>query len=182
MRGRQPSNWPPGKNDSGTSSNTRPLGRRAEKEGRQENRKFDQLVGSLLETNSERSALNKTKVEAMTTQNYLQTMSVDVTSLNNPFQVEFYKIAQQKVLERWRQQRASEEVPDEVRQEVDLYDEFKGYYIIMDNAPFCTADSIERLIVSRGYDCIYLPPYSPELNPIEQFRSVVKSKLKKEKL
>ena len=65
---------------------------------------------------------------------------------------------------------------------LDHYEEFKGHYIIMDNAPIHTADSIERLIVSRGYGCIYLPPYSPELNPIEQFWSVVKSKLKREKL
>ncbi|CEJ02638.1 hypothetical protein RMCBS344292_16638 [Rhizopus microsporus] len=34
---------------------------------------------------------------------------------------------------------------------------------------------------SRGYRCIYLPSYSPELNPIEQFWSVVKSKVKRNK-
>lgn len=33
-----------------------------------------------------------------------------------------------------------------------------------------------------GYGCVYLSSYSPELNPNEQFRSVVESKSKREKL
>jgi hypothetical protein len=65
---------------------------------------------------------------------------------------------------------------------LDLYEEFKGYYIIMDNAPIHTAADIEKLLVSRGYGCVYLPPYSPGLNPIEQIWSVVKSKHKRERL
>jgi hypothetical protein len=64
---------------------------------------------------------------------------------------------------------------------LDNHEEFKGHYIVMDNAPIHTSKDIERYITSRGYGCIYLPPYSPELNPIEQFWSVVKSKLKREK-
>ena len=51
----------------------------------------------------------------------------------------------------------------------------------MDNVPIHTHEDIARYIVNRGYGCVYLPPYSPELNPIEQFWSVVKSKLKREK-
>lgn len=35
------------------------------------------------------------------------------------------------------------------------------------------------MIASRGCKCIYIPPYSPELNPIEQFWAVVKSKVKR---
>ncbi|KAG2207889.1 hypothetical protein INT47_010873 [Mucor saturninus] len=65
---------------------------------------------------------------------------------------------------------------------MDRHEEFKGHYIIMDNAPIHTSDNIRKFIESRGYGCVYLPPYSPELNPIEQFWSVVKSKLKREKL
>jgi transposase len=34
------------------------------------------------------------------------------------------------------------------------------------------------MVTERGYECIYLPPYSPELNPIEQFWSIVKNKVK----
>lgn len=38
-----------------------------------------------------------------------------------------------------------------------------------------------KYVESRGYRCTYLPPYSPELNPIEQFWSAVKSKVKRSK-
>lgn len=65
---------------------------------------------------------------------------------------------------------------------MDQHDEFKGHYIIMDNAPIHTNKDIQLYIEGRGYGCIYLPPYSPELNPIEQFWSVCKSKLKRETL
>jgi transposase len=52
----------------------------------------------------------------------------------------------------------------------------------MDNAPIHVSDQIEKLIVSRRYGCVCLPPYPPELNPIEQFWSVVKRKVKREKI
>ncbi len=45
----------------------------------------------------------------------------------------------------------------------------KEFYTIMDNAPIHTADDIDEMISKRGYKSIYLPPYSPELNPIENF-------------
>ncbi|KAG1467883.1 hypothetical protein G6F56_004163 [Rhizopus delemar] len=65
---------------------------------------------------------------------------------------------------------------------MDRHEQYKENYLIMGNAPIHTSDSIRKFIESRGYRCVYLPPYSPELNPIEQFWSVLKSKLKKEKL
>lgn len=65
---------------------------------------------------------------------------------------------------------------------MDQYDEFKNYYLIMDNAPIHQSKQIEEEIIKRNYRCIYLPPYSPELNPIEQFWSVVKSKIKRNNL
>jgi transposase len=52
----------------------------------------------------------------------------------------------------------------------------------MDNAPIHKNKNIQLYVEGRGYGCIYLPPYSPELNPIEQFWSIVKSKLKREAL
>lgn len=52
----------------------------------------------------------------------------------------------------------------------------------MDNAPIHTLDNIRKSIKSRGYGCVYFLPYSPELNLIEQFWSVIKSKLKRKKL
>lgn len=63
--------------------------------------------------------------------------------------------------------------------EMDSIPEMKGYYIVMDNAPIHTADVIDNMITERGYKCVYLPPYSPELNPIEQFWSIVKNKVKR---
>ncbi|KAG1056191.1 hypothetical protein G6F43_001897 [Rhizopus delemar] len=63
--------------------------------------------------------------------------------------------------------------------EMDCFPELKDYYIIMDNAPIHTAGQIDEMIVARGYKSIYLTPYSPELNPIEQFRAIVKNKVKR---
>ncbi|EIE79863.1 hypothetical protein RO3G_04568 [Rhizopus delemar RA 99-880] len=63
--------------------------------------------------------------------------------------------------------------------EMDCFPELKGYYIVMDNAPIHTSDQIDKMIVARGYKSIYLPPYSPELNPIEQFWAIVKNKVKR---
>ncbi|KAG2200617.1 hypothetical protein INT47_007361 [Mucor saturninus] len=62
---------------------------------------------------------------------------------------------------------------------MDQFEVFKGHYLIMDNAPIHKNQDIQLYIEGRGYKCVYLPPYSPELNPIEQFWSVVKSKLKR---
>ena len=55
---------------------------------------------------------------------------------------------------------------------MDQYGEFKGHYIVMDNAPIHTSKDIQLYIESRGDGCIYLPSYSPKLTPIEQFWSV----------
>ncbi|KAG1179640.1 hypothetical protein G6F71_000853 [Rhizopus microsporus] len=65
--------------------------------------------------------------------------------------------------------------------EMDKYPEMKGHYLVMDNAPIHSSTDIGKYIHSRGYRYVYLPPYSPELNPIEQFWSVVKSKVKRNK-
>lgn len=62
---------------------------------------------------------------------------------------------------------------------MDRYPEFKGFYLVMDNAPIHKALEIQTIIEERGYRCIYLPPYSPELNPIEQFWSKVKYSTKR---
>ncbi|EIE83364.1 hypothetical protein G6F46_012590 [Rhizopus delemar] len=53
------------------------------------------------------------------------------------------------------------------------------FFIVMDNAPIHTHTDIDELVTSRGYGSIYIPPYSSELNPIEQFWSVVKNKVKR---
>jgi transposase len=57
----------------------------------------------------------------------------------------------------------------------------KGFYTVMDNTPIHTADYIDEMISKRGYKSIYLPPYSPELNPIENFWFTMKSYIKRSK-
>jgi hypothetical protein len=63
----------------------------------------------------------------------------------------------------------------------DKYPEMKGFYLVMDNSPIHDKkdDDIGKIIDSRGYKCIYLPLYSPELKPIEQFWAVVESKVRR---
>lgn len=43
-------------------------------------------------------------------------------------------------------------------------------------------NDLRKLIEDRGYKCVYLPPYSPFLNPIEEFWSKVKSGIKRNPL
>ncbi|CEG79136.1 Putative Piso0_000048 protein [Rhizopus microsporus] len=64
--------------------------------------------------------------------------------------------------------------------EMDRYPHMKGHYLVMNNAHIHTFEDIAKYVESRGYRCAYLPPYSPELNPIEQFWSVIKSKVSRE--
>lgn len=65
---------------------------------------------------------------------------------------------------------------------LDQYPSFKNAFLVMDNASIHKNSSIVRLITSRGYRCLYLPPFSPELNPIEQVWHMMKSSLKRERL
>jgi transposase len=44
-----------------------------------------------------------------------------------------------------------------------------GQVVIMDNAAFHKSPKTEILIESVGCKLIFLPPYSPDLNPIEKF-------------
>ncbi|EIE84017.1 hypothetical protein RO3G_08722 [Rhizopus delemar RA 99-880] len=52
---------------------------------------------------------------------------------------------------------------------MDLDETFKGSCIVMDNASIHKSKPMLRKIESKGYKVMYLPPYSLELNPIEQF-------------
>jgi transposase len=44
-----------------------------------------------------------------------------------------------------------------------------GQVVIMDNAAFHKSQKTKELIESVGCAVIFLPPYSPDLNPIEKF-------------
>jgi transposase len=50
---------------------------------------------------------------------------------------------------------------------MDKYPNIKDHYIVMDNAPIHTNKNIKKYNEYRGYKCMYLPTYSPELNLIE---------------
>jgi hypothetical protein len=54
----------------------------------------------------------------------------------------------------------------------------------MDNAPIHKSDDVKEEIQrrNRGYQCVYLPPYSPELNSIEQFWAIIKKIARRHKL
>lgn len=51
--------------------------------------------------------------------------------------------------------------------------------IIMDNATFHRKNTLPALAERYGHTVIFLPPYSPELNPIENFWAWLKKKLRK---
>lgn len=54
-----------------------------------------------------------------------------------------------------------------------------GKIVIMDNINFHLSKRVEDLIESAGARVVFLPPYSPELNPIENLWSKLKSYLRK---
>jgi hypothetical protein len=41
--------------------------------------------------------------------------------------------------------------------------------IVMDNASFHHTDRLDQMCRDAGVKLVYLPPYSPDLNPIEEF-------------
>jgi transposase len=43
-----------------------------------------------------------------------------------------------------------------------------GQTVIMDNASFHKSPIVKNLIEAAGCKLVYLPPYSPDLNPIEK--------------
>lgn len=44
-----------------------------------------------------------------------------------------------------------------------------GQFVILDNATFHKSSKTKELINSAGCSLVFLPPYSPDLNPIEKF-------------
>ena len=53
-----------------------------------------------------------------------------------------------------------------------------GKVIIMDNAPFHNSKRIRQLVEAAGCRLLFLPPYSPDFNPIEHWWHKVKSAIR----
>ncbi|KAG0433136.1 Transposable element Tc1 transposase, partial [Dictyocoela muelleri] len=51
-----------------------------------------------------------------------------------------------------------------------------GKIIIMDNVPFHKSLDVREWFMQRNINVKYLPPYCPQLNPIEEVFSLIKSK------
>jgi len=54
-----------------------------------------------------------------------------------------------------------------------------GQVVVMDNLGAHRPKRVRELIEARGCELLYLPPYSPDLNPIEEAFSKVKHPLRK---
>jgi transposase len=55
----------------------------------------------------------------------------------------------------------------------------KGQVVVMDNLSAHKAQRIRELIEEWGCELLYLPPYSPDLNPIEEAFSKIKNLIRK---
>jgi len=53
-----------------------------------------------------------------------------------------------------------------------------GQVVVMDNLSSHKGSRVRHLIEGRGCELLYLPPYSPDLNPIEEAFSKVKALLR----
>jgi transposase len=68
----------------------------------------------------------------------------------------------------------------EVYLELVLVPELRpGQIVVMDNLSSHKGSRIRQLIEGRGCELLYLPPYSPDLNPIEEAFSKVKGMLRR---
>lgn len=54
-----------------------------------------------------------------------------------------------------------------------------GDILIMDNLPAHKSERVTQAVESVGCTLVYLPPYSPDLNPIENMWSKVKTRMRK---
>ena len=71
-------------------------------------------------------------------------------------------------------------IPFERYLETDLLPHLNGNSVlIMDNMKSHHAKAVKKLLDSSGVRYIYLPPYSPDLNPIEKLWSKAKALLRK---
>ena len=54
----------------------------------------------------------------------------------------------------------------------------KGKVLILDNASFHRSEKTKHLVENAGCKLLFLPPYSPDLNPIEKYWANLKVKIR----
>jgi transposase len=54
-----------------------------------------------------------------------------------------------------------------------------GQVVVMDNLTAHKGDRVKELIEERGCELLYLPPYSPDFNPIEEAFAKIKAVVRK---
>jgi transposase len=57
----------------------------------------------------------------------------------------------------------------------------EGDIVIMDNLSSHKVEGLEKIVEEKGARIVYLPPYSPDLNPVENMWSKIKNQLRKQK-
>lgn len=62
---------------------------------------------------------------------------------------------------------------------IDELEAPKGATVLMDNVSFHHSKAVKESLSSRGFKALYIPPYSPEFNPIEMAFGVLKSALRR---
>lgn len=53
-----------------------------------------------------------------------------------------------------------------------------GDTVVMDNAAFHKSEETRRILQAARCELVFLPPYSPDLNPIEKFWANLKAKIR----
>ena len=60
----------------------------------------------------------------------------------------------------------------------NIFNKYKNHLIILDNAGSHNNDFVKQAIINSGNKYLYLIPYNPQLNPIEQYFNQIKHYLK----